>query len=338
MRLVDGRELTEAEFDAALTLKQRLDAKRDPHLPVMPAEELRSRFENDRTGLARHERVVALSDGDSPEALAIGHIELTLDPANAQLAEFEITPADDEVMRFVLAELLARAAHNNRSSIIIFGDYSEEANVFWNSLGADLRYTEQESSLTLDAVDADLMQKWVDAAPDGFELAFWSRECPSELMYTQVAVANAMNDAPTDDLDIADTIVDESIITAGNKYRLALGLECHGVLALASDGSAAGTTEIFLNLHRPAASWQWITVVLPEYRGQRIGRWLKAAMWQWLRETHPEVTALHTGNAASNSFMLAINTDMGFVPTHLTACWQTERSVLEDAVSAVGVL
>ena len=45
------------------------------------------------------------------------------------------------------------------------------------------------------------------------------------------------------------------------------------------------------------------------------------------------MTALHTGNAASNAHMLAINTEMGFRPTHLTGCWQAGLETVEAALS-----
>ena len=137
-----------------------------------------------------------------------------------------------------------------------------------------------------------------------------------------------MKDAPTDDLDMADTVVDASMVRAEIKARAARGLEYQGILAVTAHGEAAGSTEVFVNRHRPAASWQWSTVVLPAHRGRRIGRWLKAAMWQRLRASEPEVTGLQTGNAASNAHMLAINTEMGFKPTHLMGCWQTDLEVL----------
>ena len=106
-----------------------------------------------------------------------------------------------------------------------------------------------------------------------------------------------------------------------------------GVLAVTADGEAAGTTEVFVNRHRPAASWQWSTVVLPAHRGRRIGRWMKASMWQRLRATEPEVAWLQTGNAASNAHMLAINDEMGFKPTHLMGCWQADLDTLEAGLS-----
>ena len=333
MRLVDARCLGHHEFAAALELQQRLDAERDPGLPVAPAAELQALFDDDATDFARHQRVVAFEGG---RAVAVRHLELTVDPANSSLAGVEITPADDDVWAAVLAELLRRAQADGRSSAIAMGDYTPRAHTFWTGLGADLRSTEQESCLHLAEVDSQLMREWIDAAPAGVELLHWTRRFPDEWIEALVATANAMNDAPTDDLDVADTIVDADMMRAEIEARAARGLEYHGILAVAGDGAAAGSTEVFVNRHRPACSWQWNTVVLPAHRGRGIGRWMKAAMWQRLRATKPEVTALQTGNAASNAHMLAINFEMGFRPTHLMGCWQADLQVLESGLNRRG--
>ena len=145
-----------------------------------------------------------------------------------------------------------------------------------------------------------------------------------------------MEITPANDLDVADTVVDAFMVRAEIEARAARELEYRGVIAVTASGEAAGTTQVFVNVHQPAMSWQWDTVVLPAQRGRRIGRWVKAAMWQWLRSTEPEVTMLHTGNAASNAHMLAINTEMGFRPTHLMGCWQGDLAVLQSGLSRRG--
>ena len=330
MRIIDARSLDDTEFAAALELQQAVDRERDPDLPVTPAAELRAVFNDDATDHCRHERVVAFEAG---RAAAIGHVELTVDRANAALAGVEITPAREEESAAVLAELLLRARADGRTSVIAWGDHTPDADRFWTSLGAELRYTERESRLDMASVDPWLMARWVEAGPADLELVHWARRCPDQWIDALVATANAMNDAPTDDLDIADTIVDRAMVRVEIEARAALGLEYQGVLAVTADGEAAGTTEVFVNRHRPAASWQWSTVVLPAHRGRRIGRWMKASMWQRLRATEPTVTSLQTGNAASNAHMLAINNEMGFKPTHLMGCWQADLEVLGAAIS-----
>ena len=330
VRIVNARSLDGDDFAAALDFQQKLDRERDPGLPVTGAAELRAVFDDDATDYCRHQRIVAL---DGTRAAGIGHLELNTDAANANLAGVEITPTDDYTAARVLAELLRRARADGRTSVIAWGDRTPAAHAFWTGLGAELRYTEQESSLDVASVDAELMAQWIEAGPADLELVHWSRRCPEEWIDALVATANAMNDAPTDDLDMADTIVDAAMVRAEIEARAARGLEFQGVLAVTADGEAAGSTEVFVNRHRPAASWQWNTVVLPAHRGRGIGRWMKAAMWQRLRTTEPDVTALQTGNAASNAHMLAINTEMGFQPTHLMACWQANLETLDARLS-----
>ena len=330
MRIVDARSLDDRQFAAALELQQRVDQERDPGLPVTPAAELRAVFDDDATDYRRHQRVVALADNGT--AVAIGHVELTTDAANANLAGVEITPTDDRTAAAVLAELLRRARADGRTSVIAWGDHTPAAHAFWTGLGAELRYTEQESALEVAAVDPELMARWIDAGPADLELVHWARRCPEDRIDALVATANAMNDAPTDDLEVADTVVDAAMVRTEIEARAARGLEYRGVLAVTAGGEAAGATEVFVNRHRPAASWQWSTVVLPAHRGRGVGRWLKAAMWQRLRATEPEVTTLQTGNAASNAHMLAINTEMGFKPTHLMGCWQADLDTLDRAL------
>ncbi len=316
MRIVDARSLDTDGFDAALELQQRLDRERDPGLPVTPAAELRATFDDDATDHCRHQRVVAFTDDNA--AAAIGHVEFNTDAANANLAGVEITPTDGHTAAAVLAELLRRARDDGRTSVIAWGDHTPAAHAFWTGLGAELRYTEQESRLDLAAVDPELMAHWIAAGPVDLELVHWSRRCPADRIDAHVG-------AP-------DTTVAAAMVRAEIEPRAARGLEYHGVLAVTADGEAAATTEVFVNRHRPAASWQWSTVVLPAHRGRGIGRWLKAAMWQRLRATEPEVTGLQTGNAASNAHMLAINTEMGFEPTHLTGCWQADLATLDTAL------
>ncbi|MYJ35904.1 MAG: hypothetical protein F4071_08230 [Acidimicrobiaceae bacterium] len=334
MLIIDARSVDDTDFAAALELQQGVDRERDPDLPVTPAAELRGIFDDDATDYCRHQRVVAFADGGT--ALAIGHVELESAVDNLNLAGVEITRTEDDTAAAILAELLRRARADGRTSVIAWGDHTPHAHDFWTGLGAELRYTEQESRLDMAAVNPELMAQWIGDGPSDLQLVHWSRHCPEDWIDALVATANAMNDAPTDDLDMADTVVDAAMVRAEIEARNARGLEFRGVLAVTADGEAAGTTEVFVNRHRPATSWQWSTVVLPAHRGRRIGRWMKASMWQRLRDTEPEVAWLQTGNAASNAHMLAINNEMGFKPTHLMGCWQTDLDTLEAGLSRRG--
>ena len=333
MQFLNARELDQSLFEAALELQQRLDRTRDPGLALTPAGELRATFDDDASDNARHERMVAFDDG---QAVAIGHVELTRDPANATLAIVEITPVHSDASKAVLSELLSIARADGRTSVIAFGDYTPETDAFWTGLGAELRFTEQQSDLDMASVDAELMGRWIDAAPGDINLVYWQGRCPDEHIDALVTTANAMNDAPTDDLEIEDMSLDAATLRVDFEARDACGIDYLGILAVCADGSAAGATEVFANRFRPAFAWQWSTVVLSAHRGRGIGRWMKAAMWQRLRTEAPEVATLRTGNAESNTAMLAINNEMGFQPSHLMGCWQADLATLESSLSRGG--
>ena len=77
----------------------------------------------------------------------------------------EITPASGEAPAAVLAGLILRARADGRTSLLAWGDLTPNADAFSTGLGAQLRDTEQESSLDLASVDPELMRRWADACP-----------------------------------------------------------------------------------------------------------------------------------------------------------------------------
>ncbi len=325
MRVIDARTLNQVQFAAALELQQWLDRTRDPEIVVTPAAELRATFADNDSENASHERIVAF---DHAHAVAIGHLELTRDPANAALALVEINPVSSDAATLVLQELLQLAQTAERTLIIAWGDYTSTANAFWTRLGAELRYSEQESDLSIATVDTKLMEQWIAAAPTEINLVHWQGCCPDTHINALLATANAMNDAPTEGLSIADTLYTEAMLWADFAARDICGFDYLGILAVDTNGSAAGATEVLVNRYRPTFSWQWNTVVLPAYRGRGIGRWLKATMWKRLRTEFPKVEMLRTGNAQSNNAMLTINQEMGFQPSHSMAFWQANLTTL----------
>ena len=330
---MDGRELGAADAVAALALQQRIDLAKDPQLPPISEAELRAVLASDATNYARHERIVAF-DGD--EAAAIGHVELTNDPNNPELAEIEIITdgTDSPAVAPLLAAVLERARADGRASVIIWDYHTPQRHRFWTGLGAELRYTEQESDLDLTSVDPDLMERWMTAGPRNLHLARWTGPCPDQWINALVEITNAMNDAPTDDLDMVDYEVDAAMVQAEIEARAFCGLDYKVILALGPDRTApAGATEVFVNRHRPECSWQWSTVVLASHRGQGIAKRLKAEMWRWLRDDEPQVTGLRTGNAHSNAAMLAINDEMGFRPVHSMGTWQADLNTLMSALT-----
>jgi len=325
MKSVLLQDLDEALFESALLLQQREELKTDPDTPPITAEELRRAAVDDRTDGNIHERT-AVVDGDQVRALT--HLELENDEDNAHLASCEIYGADEDpgAAQVAIRHVLDTAIGDGRTSLIGWGPNTEGQHDFWSSIGAERKLLERVSALDVTAVDAALMASWIDQRTEraaDVELVRWVGPTPDEHMDAWAVSRTAMNDAPKDDLDINDWEMDADDIREDEDARAALGTRLMHILGLDPDGRPVGHTSIHVNPFRPAASWQWDTVVLDAHRRRGIGRWLKAEMWQWLREAEPEVTRLCTGNAQSNDPMLSINVAMGFFPVAEFAAWQT---------------
>ena len=335
MHIVDAARLTADEFAGALDLRQALDRAKDPDIPPTTGDEFRLLLTVDQTENSEHDRIAAYRDG---RAIAIGHLERTRDVANPTFAVLEIDAHDAELPHThpVLARLLDLAEADGRKSILAWGDLNDTRDGFWTSIGAPRRQVDRDSDLYLDEVDPDLMSRWVEARRDrasSVELVAWSELPPDQHIDAFVAARNAMNDAPRDGIEVSDFVVTADAARTEATAWMALGWDLHGLLAIEEDGTAVGMSNVMVNTHRPAASWQGDTVVLDRHRQRGVGRWLKAAMYFHLREKLPELTRLRTGNAESNDPMLAINVAMGYRPAHESAGWQADVSTLRAGLT-----
>ncbi len=328
MRVVPLSDLHDRLFASALAVVQRDEVAAEPDAPSMTEAELRLLAADDRSDSNRHERLAVLDGGG---VRTVAHLELETSEENAHFATAEVFGAslDHEAGRVALAALLDLAEADHRTSLMGWGPNISTEDEFWTSLGAPRRYTERRSALAVAAVDETLMRTWVDRRKEraaDVELVRWIGACPDDHLDSWVLSRTAMNDAPMEDLDVNDVFLDADDIREDEDARRALGTDVMNLFAVDADGGPVGHTTIHVNTHRPAASWQWDTVVLDQHRRRGIGRWLKAEMWTWLREAEPAVTRLRTGNAESNEAMLAINVAMGFREAAVFGAWQAPIS------------
>ena len=330
MEIVPGLDLTDAQFASALALVRREEERFDPGFEPVTADELRLLIADDRTEGNRHIRSAAM-EGDV--ARAFGHLDIELDDNNLHMVSTELFGAagDPDAGRALLAAFLDIAETDNRTTLLGWGAFTDEEKAFWESLGAPLRYTERMSALDVRAVDAEMMQAWVDQRMEraaDVTLVHFGDHCPDELLESYAESRAAMNDIPLDDIEMNAWTIDTDDVREEEDAHRALGHVAINTFAIDPDGGPVGHTTLHINPMRPDASWQWDTVVLERHRNRGVGRWLKAAMWQRLREEFPEVGRLMTGNAESNDPMLAINVAMGFTERQVYGAWQTDIATL----------
>ena len=57
---------------------------------------------------------------------------------------------------------------------------------------------------------------------------------------------------------------------------------------------------------------QNLTGVLENYRGRKIGKWIKASLLLTMKDKYPKVKYIRTFNSESNAPMRAINNKLGY--------------------------
>lgn len=335
MQVVPLTRLDDELFRRALAVQQREEIANDPAIPPITEAELRRYARDDRTEGNRHERF-GVVDGDEVRALV--HLELEIDEANEHRAGAEIFGAADDPAagRVGLGAALDLAEADGRTLITGWGPNTEAHRDFWNGVGAELRLRERISALDMPAVDGGLMDKWVSdgeqRAPD-VRIIRWIGACPDTLMAPWLESILAMNDMPFEGLDINAWDMDEDDVREEEDAMDALGKRVLNMLAVDTDGRAAGHTRVHVLPDRPEASYQWDTAVVDRHRGRGVGKRLKADMWRWLRADEPDSIRLTTGNAQSNEAMLAINVAMGYTPVLEFGAWEAPIATVRATLS-----
>ena len=147
----------------------------------------------------------------------------------------------------------------------------------------------------------------------GYDLVRVLGRTPPELLDGLVAVTEAINDAPHDDLEYNDEAYDVDRIRLFEQAQADAGFRLHRVLAVErATGAVAGHTVLSVYGDQPQFAEQDDTTVLGEHRGHRLGLRLKADMLCWLAETEPQVRRILTENAESNDPMIAVNERLGY--------------------------
>ncbi|QWZ09535.1 GNAT family N-acetyltransferase [Nocardioides panacis] len=151
------------------------------------------------------------------------------------------------------------------------------------------------------------------AAATDYELVRITGRTPPELVDAMVELVSAINDAPTDDLDIEDEVFSPERLAAYEDAALASGNRLYRLVARhRGTGELGGHTVVAVEVQRPEIADQHDTAVAKAHRGHRLGLLLKAGMLLWLAEAEPQVATVDTWNAESNDHMIAVNEALGY--------------------------
>lgn len=203
-----------------------------------------------------------------------------------------------------------------RTSIATDGWDSDRTRRFAKKFGLEVRSQAIQRRQHLAEIDLDDIRCLYDeaaAVASEYELMRVAGRTPPELVDVVVELAAAINDAPTDDLDIEDEVFSAERLAAAEDASVARGDREYRVIARHRDsGAPAGHTAVSVETHRPTLAHQEDTAVARAHRGHRLGLLLKADMLLWLADAEPQLEVVDTWNAESNDHMIAVNETLGY--------------------------
>jgi RimJ/RimL family protein N-acetyltransferase len=182
--------------------------------------------------------------------------------------------------------------------------------------GYEQKAIEVNRKQDLAGLDWSLVQSLYDGAvakSAEYELLRIQGSLPDDLVEDMIAVAESINDAPTDDLEIEDDVHSVERFRAYEEAQAKSDNTIYRLVARQKEtGALAGHTVIAVERERPEQGWQHDTAVSRDHRGHRLGALLKAGMLLWLREEEPQLTRVDTWNAESNNHMIGINEQLNY--------------------------
>lgn len=342
IRPIDLRNAQPREYAALCEFWNAIQAERLPDDPPTTREEREGWWRNP----PEHRRVSTWAAWDEDRVVAAADAEFEDLPENRHLAFVHVAVLAERRRRGLARELLRLAVEVPRRagrSLVIGGTSSRipAGEALMERLGAERGLHMRVSQLELDRLDRGLLRRWIDGAPargGGFTVGFWDAEFPEERLEAIARLMEVMNTAPRGTLQVEDERVTAEQVRQWETAIRATGLRRVMAYALAPDGRLAGFTTTGWHASRPERLDQWGTGVWPEFRGQGLGRWLKAAMLERALADYPGLRRVRTGNAFVNRSMLSINDELGFEDFYSSTDWQvpTERILEYVARGATG--
>jgi GNAT superfamily N-acetyltransferase len=216
----------------------------------------------------------------------------------------------------MLEELVGEVRARGRTSIGIDGWDGEGARGFAARHGFEQKSAAIERRQQLAELDWSAVERLhaeASAAATAYEIVRREGRTPDHELEELAVMASAINDAPTDDLDIEDEVFSADRMRAYETAQLDRGRRMFRTFARHRvSGELAGHTVVLVDGERPELADQHDTTVVRSHRGHRLGMLLKTDMNLSLREVQPQLTEISTWNAESNDHMIGINDAIGY--------------------------
>jgi GNAT superfamily N-acetyltransferase len=323
---LDPRQLDQPAVAGAVAVLEAARRADAPHLPPLTVRAF--------TGVVTHgwdgdpEQAAVARDGSGRVHAVVQLLLPSWD--NRHLGYVDIT-VDPSVRRQGLGRLMydatvARVRAEGRTVLMTHGWDLPGSVAFAKAMGLDRAAEEVQRRQELDSLDRDRLDRAYDAASQragDYELLRLAGPVPADLRAPLVVLTAAINDAPTDDLELEDEVFSEERLQSFESAQAALGRRIYRVMARdRATGALAGHTVMAVDAELPWYASQYDTSVLRAHRGHRLGMLMKIDMLRWLAAVEPQVREVETWNAASNEHMIAVNEALGYLEVARTIGWQ----------------
>ncbi|HEU5036229.1 MAG TPA: GNAT family N-acetyltransferase [Nocardioides sp.] len=268
---------------------------------------------------------------------------VTVDGVDVATADYEVTSYDNQHLAWlgidvhpehrrrghadaVLAFLLDRARVEDRTSV---GGNSWDlpAPRAWAPRHGfackTVEVNRRQHLARVDREELDRLHEDALAHAADYELVRRTGASPADELPALAEMTAAINDAPTDDLDVEDEVFPPERVAAYEQAQLGRGDHLLRVFARhRGTGELAGQTVVVVEGERPHLAHQHDTSVVRAHRGHRLGLLLKTEMLRWLAEDQPQLESIDTWNAESNDHMIGVNRVLGYEIIGRALAWQ----------------
>jgi GNAT superfamily N-acetyltransferase len=148
---------------------------------------------------------------------------------------------------------------------------------------------------------------------DPYTIVTFDTVCPAAHLESFGRLLGTLHsEIPLGDLDLEDSEWPPERLRDAERRWVEIGRHVLTALAIAPDGSVAGSSDVRVNDADASHGQVGITLVDPAHRGRRLGLALKIATHDLLLAAYPGCVSVDTCNAEVNTHMNAVNEGLGY--------------------------